>query len=173
MLKRRVRIRRKKPLRFKSEKQEEREDLDTLLRQAALLRDSFTCRRCGASPRARTNVSPKAVILQAAHIYGKGAHPAMRYTLDNVLILCKGCHFWWHMNGFGREAATEDQRGRVRAWCVEAIGAPLMSELDLMAGTRRGESKLDLDVARILLEREIKRLTTSPVPADRREREDA
>lgn len=35
--------------------------------------------------------------MAASHIYSKGAHPAMRYDLDNVKALCYKCHIeWWH-----------------------------------------------------------------------------
>jgi 5-methylcytosine-specific restriction endonuclease McrA len=35
------------------------------------------------------------VDLQAAHILGKGANPAMRYELENVIGLCLRCHIFW------------------------------------------------------------------------------
>jgi 5-methylcytosine-specific restriction endonuclease McrA len=66
-------------------------DLDALVRAIVVLRDGQRCRRCG-------NVTG----LQASHVYGKGAHPSLRWDPDNVKLLCVRCHlYWWH-----RDTAT-------------------------------------------------------------------
>jgi len=110
-------------------------DLDELLHDAVVKRDAYRCMRC---TRCREQV-----VLQAAHIYGKRAHPRMRYYLPNVITLCKGCHFrWWHRVGFGREAAPNNE---VREWCLKVLGTEWMSDLDTRAGEpSQGRPKRDM-----------------------------
>jgi len=113
-------------------------DLDKILHEVILTRDGHRCRKCNAPPQpGRGNA------LQAAHVYGKLAHPAMRYYLPNVITLCQRCHFgWWHKVGFGREAAPNNE---VRDWCVLTLGPDYMQALDAMAGERsQGKPKRDM-----------------------------
>lgn len=135
--------------------------LDDLLRQAILLRDDFQCRRCRKRPQVRDHIGQPGIRLSAAHIYGKGAHPGMRYVLLNVLCLCDGpgsCHAWWHQHGFGQE-------GIVREWIVGEIGSSAMARLDEMAASD-GLGSLDLERARYSLEQAIRRFTTIPSYSD-------
>ena len=30
------------------------------------------------------------------HLIHKSQSSSLRYNLDNLLPLCRGCHFWWH-----------------------------------------------------------------------------
>lgn len=156
-LRRRTVLKRVTRLKPQSQRGEVVDILDSLLRQAVLLRDGFRCRRCGRSPQVRGD-GTKAVPLVAAHIYGKGAHPGMRCVLENVLCLCDGpqsCHRWWHDNGFG-------QTGIVRQWVTEEVGSSAMARLDEMAA-QDGLGSFDLDRARHSLEQAIRRLST-PLP---------
>ena len=132
--------------------------LDRLLSQTVILRDGFRCRRCERGPQSRIDKS-RGVVLQAAHIYGKGAHPAMRYDLRNVICLCKGCHFrWWHKTG--HEAAPTNE---VREWCEQNLGIEHMEMLDLIAQSTKGKGKpLDFSATWLMLETEIRRLTRTP-----------
>ncbi|MDI6808179.1 MAG: hypothetical protein QME66_04240 [Candidatus Eisenbacteria bacterium] len=62
--------------------------LYTLLRKAVIRRDGEICQKCG-----------KTQILHLSHIYPKGKYRRMEFELDNVKLLCAGCHiFWWHKN---------------------------------------------------------------------------
>ena len=44
------------------------------------------CERCG-----------KKETLQTAHIYSRN-YKHLRWDYENLLCLCSGCHFWWHLN---------------------------------------------------------------------------
>jgi hypothetical protein len=44
------------------------------------------CERCG-----------KTTTLQAAHIYSR-TYKHLRWDPENLICLCSGCHFWWHLN---------------------------------------------------------------------------
>jgi len=60
--------------------------LTAVQRELAMLRDRGRCQWCrkpGAS--------------DMSHIYGKGAHPALKHELDNVLMMHSACHHaGWH-----------------------------------------------------------------------------
>jgi hypothetical protein len=53
------------------------------LRQAALKRDGYTCRKCGLKPESPT-------VLEAAHIKAIAAGGV--HSLDNIITLCANCH---------------------------------------------------------------------------------
>ena len=120
--------------RLNSKTKPEVRELRELMRKFHLIRDGFKCLRCGASPDSRIGT-----VLQGAHIYGKGKYRAMEYIPENVITLCKSCHFgWWHdRGGLGNEALPIDhpERGEVRKWCVANLGREYMQRLDLMAQT--------------------------------------
>lgn len=158
-------LKRKKPIKQKSARQREIDYCDALLRQIVLLRDHFTCQRCGATPKNESSSPTRGIVLQAAHIYGKGAHGSMRYVLENVVCLCRDkCHVgWWHRTGFGREAASENA---VRRWCIEKLGEARMARLDLMSATWK-KKKVDLAAERLRLEQWLAKYTESP-PVDPR-----
>lgn len=120
----------------------------TMLRELVLHRDGHRCRWCGRRP-------PE-VVLQAAHIKSRGAHPSLAWHLDNVLSLCLRCHLYrWHKEP--QEAA---------AWAAKNLPPAVLAKLDLAArmNGRRGGSHLAL--VRIALEQDMKRagLPLPPAP---------
>lgn len=137
-------IKRKVRVRAVSTRAKTIKKLDALVRQIVLKRDGERCRKCGAASRGH------GFAIQAAHIYGKGAYPSLRFKIENVLTLCQPCHFWWHQQGFGREASSGPNL--VRAWCVTAIGEKAMDALDLMAQVAGKKKTLDLEATRLYLE---------------------
>jgi len=60
-------------------------ELDNEARQAVFERDGHVCVRCRDKSRAVT----------WAHIFSR-RHKNLRWTLDNALSLCAGCHMFWH-----------------------------------------------------------------------------
>jgi hypothetical protein len=50
------------------------------------VRAKGACERCG-----------KTTTLQAAHIYSRN-YKHLRWDMENLICLCSGCHFWWHLN---------------------------------------------------------------------------
>jgi len=66
-------------------------DADAWVRSIVFGRQGPKCLKCN-------EVKP----LSASHILGKGANPALRYDLDNVIGLCVKCHiFWCHRDPVG------------------------------------------------------------------------
>jgi len=55
-------------------------------------RHNYTCVRC------RRVFPPKSPELEAAHIFGKQSHPALRHDVENGVPLCHQCHGWAHRN---------------------------------------------------------------------------
>ena len=73
----------------KSRRQILKRNLDRTTAQIIKLRDENTCQRCGHK-----------VFGQGchwAHIYGRRSL-RLRWDLLNSLVLCAGCHRWWHEN---------------------------------------------------------------------------
>lgn len=67
------------------------EEADAWVRAIVFLRQGPKCLRC-------SQVKP----LHAAHILSKGAHPGIRFELDNVIGLCMKDHlFWAHREPIG------------------------------------------------------------------------
>ena len=124
-------------------------DLDHLLRQVVLERDGYRCRRCYIGER-----PGRGFALQAAHIFGKGAHRNLRYELDNLICLCQPCHWWWHQFGLARE--VEDRPNEVREWCLEQLGPEHLARLEWLARARTGGT--DPTLLRIYLEQQLKNL---------------
>lgn len=58
--------------------------IDTLFSQ--IIRERGKCEHCGKTDN-----------LQAAHIFSR-SNMAVRWSFENVLCLCAGCHFWAHKN---------------------------------------------------------------------------
>jgi hypothetical protein len=79
---------RKSPIKQKSHRQKYIDYLSRLLKRAVILRDGYRCKHCRRPPSAWLPVD-------CAHIYPKGKYPAMRFLLDNVLLLCRDCHDWY------------------------------------------------------------------------------
>jgi len=59
------------------------------LREEIVRRDNSTCQWCGKRLEGRN--------CHMSHVYGKGAHPALKHDPLNVKILCYHCHMQkWH-----------------------------------------------------------------------------
>ena len=69
-------------------------NLDKVTSQVIKLRDEYTCQRCGSKPQPQG--------CHWAHIYSRTSHK-MRWDLLNSLVLCNGCHRWWHANPLDSE----------------------------------------------------------------------
>ena len=112
-------------------------ELNKLLHQACVLRDSGRCLRCGTSEK-----------LQMSRIYPKGTHRKMEYDLDNVKTLCWNCHFnWWH------KSPVEAWR-----WLEKTISKERLTRLDIRANTV-DKSPQDFKLLKIYLQQEIKKYT--------------
>ena len=126
--------------------------LDKLCRKIVIKRDKV-CLRCG-----KWVESGRGFGMQAAHIYGKGSHPRMRFDTRNIILLCQPCHYWWHAKGFGREAAPTNE---VREWCLARLGKKRMQALDLQSKVKIAH-KTDPELTRIALELEAKLAGVEP-----------
>ena len=94
-------------------KKAEKKKLHSLVRQYVILRDKC-CLRCGKSDR-----------LHASHIYPRGKYPKMQFNLENVKVLCVGCHlYWWHKHPI-----------EAREWAEKTLGEPLLNRLKKQANT--------------------------------------
>lgn len=78
----RTRIRRKTPIRSKYRPGVK--ELDALCRQVVFQRDGGKCIRCGKEQNA-----------QWAHVDSR-RYRSTRWLPDNSMVLCAGCHLWWH-----------------------------------------------------------------------------
>lgn len=147
-LKRKTGLKRKPPRshHFPEPKSEE-EVLDDLCRQIVMIRDGFSCRWCGTGMR-----GTKRVVLQVHHIRTKGAHPALRWEIDNLLLLCKGCHMF-KAHGRDSEAAAE--------WYRENLGQEHLDRLSLLVKVRKGQ-KTDRAAVRMYLEGLLEQIAQSP-----------
>lgn len=129
-------MRRKAGIRKVSPAQEKKHELDLLVRQYVLVRDGNCCRRCGRGPR-----EGRGGALHCSHVMSKGAHPAMRWHLENVLLLCYRCHIvWWHT-----QATAEDRI----AFCIKALGQPTYDRL--LFTSRAVSSKVDHEMVKLYL----------------------
>lgn len=86
--------------------------------------------------------------MQVHHIKPRGSHPALKYRLENLLPLCKGCHF---MVAHGSDAFKA-----VNA-LTPVIGEARIEKLRWMAA-EMNKKKFDAALTRMYLEKEIKRL---------------
>ncbi len=68
--------------------------LDKVTPAVIKLRDERTCQRCGSKPQPQG--------CHWAHIYSRTSHK-MRWDLLNSLVLCNGCHRFWHANPLDAE----------------------------------------------------------------------
>ena len=94
-------------------KKAQKTKLDKLVREICLARDKC-CLKCG-----------KTTALHASHIYPKGKHPKMRFNLDNVKMLCVGCHlYWWHKHPI-----------QAKEWAVDALGRSRLNRLKKQSNT--------------------------------------
>ena len=120
-------------------------ELDALCREVVFLRDGGKCRKCGRSDRK----------LDLSHVISKGAARHLRHDLDNVKILCAGCHMnWWHM-GRGRKASLDlECKNECLEWWKGEIGPDRYRALILRANRH---SKLDPRMVKLYLEAERKK----------------
>ena len=86
-MKRRTPIKRGKPPRKKTSARKLKQRLDLLVKEFAHERDGQICLRC--------KKSREQVVLQAAHVDGKGKYVRLRFEPDNILSLCYACHLHW------------------------------------------------------------------------------
>lgn len=94
---------------------------DSIFGQRVRLRGK--CERCYRTP--------PDVTLQCSHIVSR-KYLQTRWSFDNALCLCLGCHHWWHH--FPLEAEE---------WCRDLIGDDLYDDLKRRA--RRIGVKVDYD----------------------------
>lgn len=106
-------------------------ELDTLCRRLIWHRDQGHCQRCRVSQR-----------LQWCHIHTR-AIKSMRWRPENSLLLCAGCHLWWHHH------PTE-----AVAWFTEAFPANAV-KLRIM---RINGGKVDRPATKLWLKEQIARL---------------
>ena len=112
-LKRSVGVRRVSLKRAGSSKDVRRE-LDRLARELCLRRAGHRCERCGARER-----------LQWHHVYSR-RYLSLRWEPLNLVMLCAGCHLFWHHNPL--DAAK---------WFVEKFGTARQDALALLRQTRK------------------------------------
>lgn len=92
-----MKIRSIQPNKKKIRKSLERK-LDSLLKEAIILRDGYKCLRC-----------QKEDNLQKSHIYPKGIYKNLKFDLDNLHFLCYQCHLcWWHKHPIGATKWIKD-----------------------------------------------------------------
>lgn len=125
----------------------EEEQLDDLCRQIVLLRDQFACRWCG-----KGIVGGTRPVLQVHHIRTKGAHPALRWELENLILVCKGCHMF-KIHGRDSEVAAE--------WYREHLGQAHLDRLSFLAKVRKGQ-RTDRAAVRKYLEGVLRTLAETP-----------
>lgn len=102
--------------------------LDALAREIVRERDKMKCRMCG-----------KTTFLQCAHVYSR-AKRSVRWDLDNLFLLCAGCH----MN-----IAHKDPIGFAE-WVKSQLGDKKFNDLKMRA---HQVSKIDLQCVKLYLEK--------------------
>ena len=73
----------------KSKRKKLIDNLDKVTAKIVKIRDEHTCQRCGSNPLPRGE--------HWAHIFSRSRH-SMRWDLLNSVVLCNGCHRYWHAN---------------------------------------------------------------------------
>lgn len=106
--------------------------LDALCREVTFLRDGHRCVRCGSPAR-----------IQWCHVRSR-RYLSTRWSLENVMSLCAGCHLWWHHEPMLSSAWFREQ------WPDRA------DYLAMVAATSR---RPDYAAVRLFLEAEKRRLT--------------
>ena len=74
--------------------------LDEVTPAIIKLRDERTCQKCSGKPQPQG--------CHWAHIYSRTSHK-MRWDLLNSLVLCNGCHRFWHANPIDAENWFRDK----------------------------------------------------------------
>lgn len=134
-------LKRRTPLRGRSDRQRTMDYLHGLWRELLIIRDGRACSaqgqggiKCGGG-------------LQAHHIYGKGAWPALRYDLDNGLLACRNHHGYWIETAPAME---------VGPWMARLVGAPRLARLQLKARASKGRrGSADLAAQQLWLEQQL------------------
>jgi hypothetical protein len=129
--------------------------LDGLWRDAVFARYGSACKaegcggmRCGGG-------------LQAHHIYGKGAHPRLRYDIENGLPVCGGHHrFFIHGS-----SSSPDRAAAVQAMMLRVCGRPRLDRLSLRAAVR-GKTRQDKKAIALFLEAELRKSERRLSPAE-------
>lgn len=106
--------------------------LDKLFAQYIKLRDKF-CQRCGGSGG-----------LQTSHFWGRG-RKSVRYDEDNAVLLCFGCHQYFHANP-----------AEHRDWFLKHLGQDAFDMLEKRAQTIG--NKPDLNLITLYLKAKLKEL---------------
>ena len=117
---------------FKSKKKKSRksyliEQIDAIISLQVRNRDGWTCRKCGRRAVKKNDVANH-------HIFGKKAHPATRWNLENCLSLC----FWCHRDA---HASPED----FRRWVISWMGEKEYEALYIKAQYRAKFKEVDLE----------------------------
>ena len=73
----------------KSERKKLIDKLDKITAKIIKIRDDYTCQKCGKKPVPRG--------CHWAHIFSRSRH-SVRWDLLNSVVLCNGCHRYWHAN---------------------------------------------------------------------------
>ena len=107
--------------------------LDDFVSRQVRERDGHRCRKCG-----RHRVF-------AHHIFGKKAHPSTRWTLENLLSVCFGCHRDAH-------ASPED----FRRWVIGWLGEAQYEALYIKAQFRTSFKTCDLEMLLKVMRSELK-----------------
>ena len=129
----RTRLRRRKSLRRAGEKMPLKKRMDAMAKRLVLRRHGKACLKCGSMRR-----------VQASHVMPKGAHPSMRYDIDNIIPLCWACHFtWWHKSPLAASG-----------WFRQKFGNAAADILIVRAGS---PGKVDLALTRVWLEQELEK----------------
>ena len=107
-----------------------------LYRKILLEKYGHKCLRCS-----------KTYQLQVSHIYPVGKTRKLELDLENAVILCISCHFWFfHKNPL--EAAE---------WLKQTLPKEQLERLALRKG-QTGEGSQDFKLIKIYLEQELKKL---------------
>ena len=83
------------------------------------------CERCGSPDN-----------LQVHHIIPKARGNAVYFLRDNLLVLCRGCHFWWHT-----KASPEEEQELID----KVIGSERWAEVEAIKNTRLEIKPHDLE----------------------------
>lgn len=127
-----------------------KDQLWDLCRKIVLLRDRLECRKCGARQSTRkVGDYGRPLTLHVHHIRSQGAHPALRYELENLITLCAKCHM-----PFGRESAHSSDPAPFQEWLKSHVGQEHLDRLDLLAQVRKGQ-RTDLQAIHIYLSQQL------------------
>lgn len=113
--------------------------MDTLIRDVVRERDDWTCQRCGS--KRKTN--------QVSHFWSR-RHISTRWDLDNLDILCGGCHRYWE----------PDKAGEYRDFKIKQLGQRKYDTLEMKYRTITKWPTIDLEILYEQMKREYKQKPT-------------